>query len=95
MALVPWQARILWGSSDYLDKMATDANGLPALQVQHSEVTAVQQGCANKDSSSTVSGAAAAVAAAAAAAAPDWITALTAPPTLAEHCSTAVQCSGG
>jgi hypothetical protein len=77
MALVPWSARILWCNSDYLDKMSTDTNGLPVLrghadaieQVQQSEGSAVQQGCANKDSS-TVKAIAAAVAA------PDWITAV-------------------
>eukprot|EP00953_Heterococcus_sp_UTEX-ZZ885_P021273 11868-Heterococcus_DN1.PRE.3 len=85
MALVPWSARILWHSSDYLDKMSTDANGLPVLrghaaavwQVQKSEDAAVQQGCANKDSSIVK-----AIAAVAAVAAPDWITAV-------------VQCAGG
>jgi hypothetical protein len=82
---VPWSARILWCNSDYLDKMSTDANGLPVLrghaaaveQVQQSEVTAVQQGCANKDSSTVK-----AIAAIAAVTAPDWITAV-------------VQCAGG
>jgi hypothetical protein len=98
VALVPWNARIQWCSSDYLDKMATDANGLPVLrghavaveQEQRSEDAAVQQGCANKGSSMcTVKENAAE--AAAAAAAPEWIAALA----TVQHSSTALQCAGG
>jgi hypothetical protein len=65
MALVPWNARIQWHSSDYLDKMAVE-------KLQQIEGAAVQQGCVNKDSGTVKETAAVA----AATAAPEWITAL-------------------